>query len=262
MTTGSANLSAVLVTLDAGQYLDRVLQALRFCDEIAVLDCGSRDDTRAIAEQHGAAWHEHPFDGFGPQKGRAVAAARNDWVLSIDADEVLDEELATAIAALPLHEADPRACWRVRRRTFVGSREIRHGSWNPDRVVRLFNRRHNDFDDLPIHESVSPCGPVQDLPGSLLHYSYEHLADLFRPRYHLLKADRYRGTGRRASGIQLAVRAAWAFGRSFVLKRGFLDGPAGVVVALSMAASESVGLAMASDESAAAPEPERERDKP
>jgi len=241
-------ISVVLVTLDADQHLDRALSALPPCDQILVLDSGSSDNTRTTAERHGAEWHEHPFDGFGPQKRRAVALARNDWILSIDADEVLDDEAAAALAGLPLDEVDPHTCWRIRRRTFVGQREIRHGAWTPDRVVRLFHRQHHDFDDAPVHESVQPSGPVEDLAGSALHYSYDHMADIFRPRYHQLKAQKYRAQGRRAGGLALAIRASWAFTDSYLFKRGFLDGPAGVVVAVSMAASEVVGLAMASED--------------
>jgi hypothetical protein len=81
--------SAVLITRDAERLLDRVLAPLSFCSEILVLDSGSRDRTRDIAAAHGAAWHEHPFEGYGPAKRRAVSLAGSDWVLSLDADEVL-----------------------------------------------------------------------------------------------------------------------------------------------------------------------------
>lgn len=240
-------ISVALVTLDAERCLDRVLSALPPCDQILLLDCGSTDSTRAIADRHGADWHEHPFDGFGPQKQRAVALGRNDWVLSLDADEVLDADAAAALTGIPFGDVDPHTCWRIRRRTFVGQREIRHGVWVPDRVVRLFHRRHHDFDDAVVHESVRPDGPVEDLAGSVLHFSYEHMADIFRPRYHQLKAQKYRALGRRAGGLALAFRASWAFTDSYLLRRGFLDGPAGVVVAVSAAASEVVGLAMATE---------------
>ena len=243
----------MLVTLDAERHLDRVLAALPPCDQILVMDCGSTDGTRAIASRHGVDWCEHAFDGFGAQKQRAVAAARNDWVFSIDADEILDSEAAAALARIQFAAVDPRTCWRISRRTFVGQREIRHGAWVPDRVVRLFHRRHHGFDAAPVHEAVQPSGPVEDLAGSVLHFSYQHMADIFRPRYHQLKAQKYRDQGRRAGGLTLAFRASWAFTDSYLLRRGFLDGPAGVVVAVSMAASEVVGLAMASEDAVSDP---------
>lgn len=241
---GRRPLSAVLITLDAERHLDRVLAAAaEVCDELVVLDSGSRDATCDIARRHGARVAHQDFLGFGPQKRRAVELARHDWVLCLDADEVLDEEARRAIRALPLD--DPQRCWRLRRRTFVGGREVRYGVWHPDRVVRLFNRTATTFSHDLVHESVPPAPRVADLPGSLLHHSFGDLAELFTPRYHRLKADRYRVTGRRAGTPALCVRAAFAFLRSFVLKRGFLDGPAGVVVALSASVNAVLGLAMA-----------------
>lgn len=239
--------SAVLITLDAERHLDAVLGAAAACDDIVVLDSGSTDRTRVIAAGHGARWHEHPFDGFGSQKNRAVALARHDRILSLDADEVLDGTARTALEAVDWTAADRRACWRIRRRNFIGEREIRHGHWGRDRVVRLFDRREHRFTDDPVHESVVPTGPVYDLPGSLRHYSYPDAAALFRPDYHRRKAGRYRARGRRASAPVLVVRAGWAFASSYVLRRGFLDGRLGVVVALASAVNAVVGLAEASE---------------
>ena len=246
--SGPAQVSAVLITKNAEEHLDRVLDALRCCSEIVVLDSGSSDRTREIAIEHGASWFERPFDGYGPQKRHAVVRACYDWILSVDADEVLDDEAGAAVVALDWERQDPSLCWRIRRRPFVGRREIHHGHWNPDWVVRLFHRGHHDFSNVPIHESVSPTGVVRTLPGSLIHYSYRDLGEVIRMDYHRLKAERYRNEGRRASGPALAARATWAFFSSYVIRRGFLDGPAGVVVALAGAVNAVMGLAMASED--------------
>jgi glycosyltransferase involved in cell wall biosynthesis len=246
--SGTAPLSAVLITKNAEEYLDRVLGALGCCGEIVVLDSGSTDRTRKIAREHGASWYERPFDGYGPQKRHAVVRAGYDWILAIDADEVLDDEAGAAMTAVDWDRQDPSLCWRLRRRPFVGRREIRFGHWNPDWVVRLFHRGHHDFTSAPIHESVTPTGAVRTLPGSLLHYSYRDVGEIIRMDYHRLKADRYRDQGRRASGPTLAARAAWAFFYSYMIRRGFLDGPAGVVIALAGSVNAVMGLALASEE--------------
>jgi glycosyltransferase involved in cell wall biosynthesis len=240
--------SAVLITKDADRHLDRVLQPLAVCAEIVVLDSGSTDRTRDIAEAHGAVWHEHPFDGFGPQKRRAVMSANHDWIVAVDADEVLDGEAAGHLSSIRWAEQDPATCWRIRRRPFIGDREIRHGHWVPDHVVRIFNRTRNEFSAVPLHESVHPTGPVLNLPGSLLHHSYADLAELFRADYFRLKAEVLRARGRRAGGGEIALRAMAAFLKSYLLRRGFLDGGAGVAVALAGAAHASVGLALASED--------------
>ena len=244
---GKLPISAVLITKDAEPHLDRVLGPLSVCSEIVVLDSGSRDQTRAIAERHGAVWHEHPFDGYGLQKRRAVALARHEWILSVDGDEVLDDRGVEALTAVGWDAEDPRNCWEIRRRPFIGDREIRHGDWAPDRVVRVFNRHHHDFSDVLVHESVRPTGRVRRLDGSLLHFTSPDFAGVFRTDYYRLKADMYRRNGRHAGHALLAARAVGVFLRGYLLRLGFLDGTAGLVVALASAVNSSVGLALASD---------------
>ena len=244
---GSLPLSAVVITRDAEEHLERVLNPLKVCGEIVILDSGSADRTREIALAHGARWHEHPFDGYGPQKRRAVSFAANDWVLSVDADEVLDEEAAAALAAIPWEQQDPSSCWRINRRPFIGRREIRHTHWVPDPVVRIFHRGCHNFSAAPVHESVASTGPVFTLPGSLLHYSYRDLGEVFRMDHHRIKGERYRAAGRRASGPTLVLRAGWRFFYSYILRRGFLEGGAGVVIALAGSVNSIMGLALAGE---------------
>jgi glycosyltransferase involved in cell wall biosynthesis len=253
--TRKVPLSAVLITRDAERHLECALAPLSFCSEILILDSGSRDRTRAIAAAQGAVWHEHAFEGYGPAKRRAVALASCDWVLSLDADEVLDERATTALAGIDWAAADPRTCWSLRRRPFVGSCEIRHGDWAPDWVVRVFNRQHHTVSPSLVHESVTPTGPVHRLDGSLLHFTAADLAAVFRPDYYRLKAAVYRQRGRRAGEPVLALRAAAAFLRSYLLRAGFLDGSAGVVVAVAAAANAVTGLALAATEPASVPGP-------
>ncbi len=238
-------LSAVIITLNAERHLEQVLTALAgICREIVILDSGSTDSTQAIAERHGARFATRAFSGYGSQKRAAVALASHDWILALDADEVLDEEAQAGLRALVA--SDVTACWRIRRRNHVGNREIRYGHWSPDWCLRLFNRTTHDFSADEVHEAVHPMGPVQTLPGSILHFGYTDLADIIRMKYHRMKADTYRQRGRRAGTATLACRAGWAFTHSFLLKRGFLDGPAGVVVALSASLNATLGLALSS----------------
>lgn len=240
-------LSAVIITKDGGERFAEVLRALAFCGEVLVLDSGSRDATCAIARAAGARVEHQDFLGFGPQKARAVALARHDWVLSIDADEVLDAEAAAGIAALPFASLDPSRAFALRRRTFVGAREIRHGIWNPDWLVRLFNRRQARFSDDLVHERVIHPGRPERLPGSLLHYSFRDLGELFKPGYARLKAGRFVASGRRAGPAKLLARFAWNAARSYVLKQGFRDGGAGVVVAVSAGLDAILALAIAEE---------------
>jgi len=243
----SIPVSAVVITKNAEDHLDETLRSLAICAEIVVLDSGSTDRTREIAFRHRARWHQHPFDGYGPQKCRAVTLAQHDWILSVDADEVLDHAALMGIATIDWPTADLMTCWRIRRRTFIGDREIKHGHWATERPVRVFNRLATGVEPVLVHESVRATSRVRNLPGALHHYSYADLSEIIRLDYHRLKAIRYRRAGRRAGGPLLALRAAWAGLHSYVLRGGCLEGGAGVVIALSAAVNATLGLAMASE---------------
>lgn len=239
--------SAVLIVHNGERHLDRVLSAVGFCDEILVLDSGSTDRTREICATHNARVEHQPFLGYGPQKQRAVELAKHDWVLVIDDDEVIDYEAATTVQVLDY--TDLTRAWSIRRRTYIGAREVRYGQWSPDHTVRLFNRTCAQFNDRLIHESVETSGPILLLPGALHHYSFTDYADVFVRcgAYARKKAARYRDEDRRAGAVQLIFRALWGFLRSYVAKQGFRDGNAGVVVALSVALDAVLGLSMAQE---------------
>lgn len=241
-------LSAVLIVKNGERHLDRVLSAVGFCDEILVLDSGSTDRTLEICAAHNVRVEHQPFLGYGPQKRRAVELAKHDWVLVIDDDEVLDYEGATTIQVLDY--SDPGKAWQIRRRNYIGAREVRYSHWSPDYSLRVFNRTRAQFTDSLIHESVELSdGRVLTLQGSLHHYSYTDYSDVFIrcASYARAKAKRYRDQGRRASALQLVFRALWGFLSSYIIKQGFRDGVAGVVVALSLALTSVLGLALAED---------------
>jgi glycosyltransferase involved in cell wall biosynthesis len=243
-TAGSRPISAVIITRDAEARLAAVLAAVDFCAERLVLDSGSTDETVAVARAAGARVEHQPFLGYGPQKCRAVALATHDWILAIDADEVLDDEARDAIRRLDL--ADAHACWAVRRRTFIGSREVVHGAWRNDRVLRLFNRTTAGFKPLPVHEEVEAGRQPTLLPGSLLHYSYLGCGDVLARavRYAPLKAAIMRRKGQRPRALSLPFRALAAFAGSYFWRGGWRDGAAGFVVALARVIDSTLPRAM------------------
>lgn len=226
-------ISAVIITRDAAAHLAAVLAAADGCDERLVLDSGSTDETLAIAAAAAARIERHAFLGFGPQKQLAVSLATHDWILSLDADEVLDDEARAAIRDLDL--GDPTACWQIRRRTFIGGREVRHGVWRNEQVLRLFNRTTATFKPLMVHEQVVAARPPRTLPGSMLHYSYAGAADVIAKslRYAPLKAALIRATDERPAAFKLPLRGLAAFLKTYVAEQGWRDGAAGFVVALA-----------------------------
>jgi glycosyltransferase involved in cell wall biosynthesis len=230
--TGRLPISAVIIARDAAARIGDVLRALEMCDERLVLDSGSTDDTVALARAAGARVEHQPFLGYGPQKRRAVELAAHDWILSLDADEVLDDEAQAACARLDL--SDPAACWAIRRRTFVGQREIRHGAWQDERVLRLFNRTTAGFKAIAVHEEVQSQRSPRPLAGSILHYSFADCRDVLSRslRYAPLKAEILRATGEKTVTWMLPLRGLAAFAKSYVLRSGWRDGGIGFVVAL------------------------------
>jgi glycosyltransferase involved in cell wall biosynthesis len=226
-------LGVALIALNSATRLAQCLAALSFADDVVVVDGGSTDDTVAIAQAHGARVIADPdWPGFGPQKNRAVAALSTDWILSIDTDEVVSPELAASIrAAIGAPRADVYAVDRLS--SFCGQ-WVRHSGWYPDWIPRLFKRGSARFSDDLVHERLVFESPAARLEGKLMHYSYENFEAVLR------KLDAYSSAGarqRRAAGAtggfgKALGRGAWAFIRTYVLRRGFLDGRAGFMIAV------------------------------
>ncbi|NBT12588.1 MAG: glycosyltransferase family 2 protein [Planctomycetia bacterium] len=233
MTAGRPAVSCVVIARDAERSIGMTLASAAFCPERLVLDSGSVDATVAIALAAGARVEHQPFLGYGLQKRRAVELAAHDWILSLDADESLDPEAAAAVQHLEL--TDPDACYAFQRRTFIGTREVRHGPWGGERVVRLFHRGRAGFSTLPVHERVEPRTPPRLLPGSILHHSFTDGADVLARsiRYARLKAGLMRSRGEGAAAWALPLRGVATFMKSYVVQGGWRDGTAGFVVAVS-----------------------------
>ncbi|MGB7542552.1 MAG: glycosyltransferase family 2 protein [Burkholderiales bacterium] len=222
-------LSAVVITLDAASQLEGCLKSLAFADEIVVVDSGSSDGTAGLAARRGARVLQKEWLGFGAQKQFAVEAARNDWVLCVDADERVSEELRERIVAeLKAPRGFVYAMPRCNR--FLG-RRLRHGEGYPDWSVRLFHRAHARWSDDPVHEKVISGTPVLKLAGDLLHDSAETLEKYLdkQNRYTTLQAASLHTAGRRASIAHLVLSPLLRFLKFYVLRLGFLDGAPGLV---------------------------------
>ncbi len=222
-------LSLVLITRDAAHELAACLASASFADEVVVVDSGSGDDTVAVALRAGARVVEHAWEGFGPQKNFAVAQARHDWVLCIDADERVSPPLAAAIVALFAAGPPPAAAYAVARRNRFLGRWLAHGEGYPDWNVRLFDRRHARWTLDPVHEHVVADHSPGRLAGDLEHASAESIDAYIakQNRYTTLQAQAMHARGERASAWRIVVSPLARFFRFYVLKGGFLDGIAG-----------------------------------
>ncbi len=227
-------LSACVIAYNEADRIGDCLHSLAFCDDIVVVDSGSTDATREIAESLGARVLVRAFDGFRTQKDFAVKQARHDWVLCLDADERVGDELRTAIEAARGRGFADAAGYRFARMSWYFGRFLRHGTAYPDRVLRLFDRRRGGWrGDREIHEAVSVDGPVTTLGGDLLHYPFRSLLQMLDKKqgYAAMMAEHEHARGKRASLPKLLLSPGWRFFRSYVLRLGFLDGVPGLLEA-------------------------------
>lgn len=223
-------ISVVVITRNEEANLERCLLSVReIAGEIVVVDSGSTDGTIALAARLADRVIAQPWLGFGPQKQFAVEQARHPWILSLDADESLSPALAREIADLSFD----RDGYELPRRVWYLGRWILHGTWYPDPVLRLFHRERGRFSPDQVHESVELAGTVGRLRASLDHYPYRDLAHHHEKIQALsaLAAGAMFAQGRRAHWAHLALRPAWEFFRSYVVRRGFLDGAPGLIAA-------------------------------
>lgn len=227
-------LSACIITYNEAGRIEACIDSLAFCDEVVVVDSGSTDATRELAEARGARVLVRPFDGYRTQKDFCVRQARRDWVLCLDADERVSAPLRASIEAARAGGFTGHAGYRFARATEYFGKYLRHGNAYPDHVLRLFDRRRGGWrNGREIHEHVSVDGPVGTLRGDLEHHAYRSFADQLGrlERYARMMAEHMHAEGRRAHVGNFVLNPAWRFLRGYVLRAGFLDGWRGLVYA-------------------------------
>lgn len=225
-------ISATIITFNEERNIARVIESLRCCDEILVLDSGSNDRTVEIATKLGARVEEGSWHGYAAQKNIAAELASNDWILSLDADESLSEALEAEI--WQIKKSGPRFDgYTVPRLAQYLGRWILHSGWHPDRKVRLFDRRKAKWVGDFVHESVTVAGSVGHLKSNLLHFTCNSLSEHLRSmdRYTTLAAQEIASRQQNVGLSLLLLDPMWVFFRTYVLKLGFLDGPEGLAIA-------------------------------
>jgi glycosyltransferase involved in cell wall biosynthesis len=229
--------SVVIAARNEAGNIAACIDSVRWASEIIVADHGSTDDTREQAATAGATVVTDPEAAtIGALRNVAIARAANHWVLVVDADERGTPDLGHAVRQITLRPSS--AAYRVPRRNFFFGREIRHGGWESDRPVRLFDSVLR-YDDSMVHEHVVTAGEPGVLGASLLHYPYPSLDIYFEKlvRYSHWWAEDQARRGRRASIAAIVVKPPARFFAMYALRLGFLDGARGAVLAGLAAAS-------------------------
>jgi len=231
-------LSVTIITLNEASNIGLVLDSVAFADEIIVLDSGSTDGTIELCKARGVRVEINTaWQGFGEQKNRALALARGEWVLSVDADEVVPALLAKEIQE-KIQNENGHIAWMIPRASSYCGHVMRHGGWWPDYVLRLFKREGARFSDDLVHERlIPPPGQIGRLIHPFQHKTYENLEEVIQKvnRYSSEGAAQAFALGKRAQFYEAILHGIWAFLRTYFLRLAFLEGPHGLMLAVSNA---------------------------
>lgn len=227
-------ITACIITLNEEHKIEKCLNSLHFADEIILVDSGSSDRTCEIAESKGAKVIFREFDNFIYQKNYALSLAQTEWVLSVDADEVVSSRLASEIlTVLKNRNESDIVSYRIPRLTWYLGRWIKYGGWYPDYNVRLFRKSGAEFIGGTVHEKIRINGPRGTLNGCLYHYSYDSIQEhvnVLNQYSTMLAADKFK-RGDWSSPLYAIIKSFGKFLVMYIWKLGFLDGRAGFVIA-------------------------------
>jgi glycosyltransferase involved in cell wall biosynthesis len=229
------NISAVIIVKNGAKTIGKTLEALMEFDDVVVYDNGSTDETIKITQKYkNVNLVEGEFIGFGSTKNRAASFAKHDWILIIDSDEVVDEKL---LSTLKTKELQKNRVYILNFLAFYKNIEIKHCGWNNQKVKRLYNKTMTRFNDNLVHENIIDEGfETEILDGNIKHYSYTSISDF------IIKIDRYsslfanENVGKKSSSPCKAFsNATYSFMKTYIFKRGFLDGYAGLIISVTHA---------------------------
>ncbi len=226
-------LSVVVITFNEERNIGRCLTSVKgVADDIVVVDSFSTDRTEAIVKEHGARFVQHAFDGHIAQKNWAITQAVHPFILSLDADEALDDRLRESVRKAKNGEADG---YTMNRLTNYCGTWIRHGGWYPDRKLRLWNSRLGKWAGIDPHDryELREGARVEHLEGDILHYSYYTVADHLKQvdYFTTIAAKANAAKGKRAGFIKLWLAPVAKFIGSYFVQLGFLDGRHGFTIA-------------------------------
>ncbi|MCB0764120.1 MAG: glycosyltransferase family 2 protein [Flavobacteriales bacterium] len=226
-------LSVVIITHNEERNLGRCLASvMEVADDVVVVDSFSTDGTEAIAREHGARFVQHAFEGHIEQKNWAITQARHPFILSLDADEALDPELARNVALAKQEDLDG---YTMNRLTNYCGTWVRHGGWYPDVKLRLWNSTKGAWTGTNPHDryALASGSRTRHLSGDILHYSYYSISDHLRQvdYFTAIMSRALHARGTRASSVKLFLSPVAKFLGDYLFRGGFLDGWHGFVIA-------------------------------
>ncbi|MCP4458993.1 MAG: glycosyltransferase family 2 protein [Cytophagales bacterium] len=235
-------ISVVIITYNEERNIGRCLESLgAVADEVVVVDSFSEDKTKEICEIYKVRFVEHVFDGHIQQKNYALELAKNDWVLSLDADEALTDELRDSICIAK--KTDDVDAWELKRLTNFCGKWIKHAGWYPDKKIRLWKKSIGQWGGQNPHDRVvlSEEAKIGKLTGDLLHYSFysisEHIQQI--QKFSTIAAESAYANGNRANLFaNILLGPFYTFFKKYILQAGFMDGYFGFIISVNTAYSK------------------------
>ncbi len=227
------SISAVVITYNEESNIDRCLASLSFADEIVVLDSFSTDRTVEFAQRFTDRVSQRKFSNFAEQKNAAIELASNDWVLVVDADEVVSEQLSCEIRKAV--ESDKFTAYKMPRLSYFLGQPIRHCGWYPDYVIKLMRKSKSHYPDRLVHETPEIDGRIGLLKNDLQHYSYRNLDEQCRKMlaYSRAAAKQKIRDGEHFKIRKLLFAPGLTFLKKYIVKQGFRDGIPGFVICMA-----------------------------
>lgn len=228
-------LSVVIVCKNSSGVIEKTLQSFAgLTDDIVAYDNGSTDGTQEIVKKFGANLFSGSWEGFGKTKNKANSLAKYNWILSLDADEAIDDELKKSLLLLPFNHQ--KTVYDLLFKNFVGDKYLKYGEWGKDHHIRLFNRNEVQWNDAAVHEQlIIPHDiKVERLKGYVLHRTASSFPEFEKKMtgYAALNAAKYFKLGKRRWWGKQWLSPAFSFLQNYIFRLGFLDGSAGYHCAL------------------------------
>lgn len=230
-----SKLSVTVITLNEEENIRRCLESVKYlADEIVVVDSGSKDSTLQIAKEFKAQVFTREFDNFANQKNWAASKASGEWILSVDADEVIPNPLSKEIAEAI--KSPQYSAYLIPRRNFILGAEIKHSRWSPDKHIWLWKKEDGKWSG-DVHEEVVVSGKVGELKGTKIHYQDKTVSEFISSnrKYADLCARKMLAEGKKFSLLHFLWDPVFEFGIRYIYKKGFLDGWRGLVLSILMA---------------------------
>ncbi|MDO8281929.1 MAG: glycosyltransferase family 2 protein [Thermodesulfovibrionia bacterium] len=225
-------LSVAIITYNEEENIREALESVKWADEIVVVDSFSTDKTQEICREYTDKVYPVEWAGFSAQKNTAISLTTQSWILVLDADERVSEDLKSEIVRAMTGTA-PADGYYIARKNFFANKWIRHGGWWPDYTLRLFKREKGTFEEREVHEAIKVSGKTGRLENPIIHYTYSGMDDFMKrmEKYSGLAAKELYKQKRKSSLFDLIFRPPATFIKMYLIRLGMLDGLYGIILA-------------------------------